>query len=184
MSPYWNHILANQVDISMGVLKSRGMSAVCIWGLRGIFFSYLYFLCSSPTVLCAALWQSSFLRMYHTNSNTPNFWGNDLRAYFWPSAITPPGGVSFFTTIPPVSLVTIHPSRTPFLHLRHWIHISAMSTKIKPPKTVTVPAVGDSPARRLSTLGRRLAQWRAQLRQRLEQHCCCWCGGRGGHYSY
>ncbi len=53
--------LANQADLSMCVLKSRGMSAVCTWGVRGIFFSDLYFLCSSLTVLCAALWRSSFL---------------------------------------------------------------------------------------------------------------------------
>ena len=66
----------------MCALKSRGMSAVCTWGLRGIFFLHLYFLCSSPTVLCAALWQASFLRMYRTISKTPNFMLKyELRAY-------------------------------------------------------------------------------------------------------
>jgi hypothetical protein len=72
----------------MCALKSCGMSVVCTWGLRGIFFLHLYFLCSSPTVLCAALWQPSFLRMYHTISNTPNFMLKyELCAYFWPSAV-------------------------------------------------------------------------------------------------
>ena len=67
----------------MCALKFRGMSAVCTWGLRGIFFLHLYFLCSSPTLLCAALWQASFLRMYRTISNTPNFMLKkyELRAY-------------------------------------------------------------------------------------------------------
>jgi len=37
----------------MCALKSRGMSVVCTWGLRGIFFHTNNFLCSSPTVLCA-----------------------------------------------------------------------------------------------------------------------------------
>ena len=37
----------------MCALKSRGMSVVCTWGLRGIFFHTCNFLCSSPTVLCA-----------------------------------------------------------------------------------------------------------------------------------
>ena len=61
----------------MCALKSRGMSVVCMYlGTNCDFFSYTctYFLCSSPTVLlCAALWQASFLRMYRTISNTPNF---------------------------------------------------------------------------------------------------------------
>jgi hypothetical protein len=57
----------------MCALKSCGMSAVCTWGLRGIFFLHLYFLCSSPTVLCAVLWQASFLCMYRTIPKTPNF---------------------------------------------------------------------------------------------------------------
>jgi len=91
----WTIRKANQADLSMCVLKSCGMSAVCTWGLRGIFFSYSYFLCSSPTVLCAALWQSSFLHMYRTISNTPYFMLKyELCAYFWPSAITPPGGLA------------------------------------------------------------------------------------------
>jgi len=37
----------------MRTLKSRCMSVVCTWGLRGFFFLHLYFWCSSPTVLCA-----------------------------------------------------------------------------------------------------------------------------------
>jgi hypothetical protein len=66
----------------MCALKSRGMSAVCTWGLREIFFLHMCFLCSSPMVLCTALWQASFLRMYRTMSKTPNFMLKyELRAY-------------------------------------------------------------------------------------------------------
>ena len=57
----------------MCALKSCGMSAVCTWGVRGFFFLTLVLFGSSPTVLCAALWQDSFLRMYRTISKTPNF---------------------------------------------------------------------------------------------------------------
>jgi hypothetical protein len=56
------------------------MSAVCTWGLRGIFFLTLTLF----VALCAALWrQASFLRrMYRTISKTPNFMLKyELRAY-------------------------------------------------------------------------------------------------------
>ena len=54
----------------MCALKSRGMSAVCTWGLRGIFFLtlVLFVLFSHGAVRCFV-----FLRMYRTISNTPNF---------------------------------------------------------------------------------------------------------------
>ena len=74
----------------MCTLISRGMSVACTWELRGIFFLHLYFSCSSPTVLCAALWQASFLRMYWTISNTPNFTNyvrtsDHLQSHYFPA---------------------------------------------------------------------------------------------------
>ena len=58
----------------MCALKSRGMSAVCTWELRGIFFLtllVLFVLFSHSTVLCAALF--SHVCTVCTISNTPNF---------------------------------------------------------------------------------------------------------------
>ena len=54
----------------MCALKSRGMSVVCTWELRGIFFLTLVLLVlfSHGAVRCFV-----FLRMYRTISNTPNF---------------------------------------------------------------------------------------------------------------
>ena len=51
-------------------LKSRGMSVVCTWELRGIFFLTLILLVlfSHGAVRCFV-----FLRMYRTISKTPNF---------------------------------------------------------------------------------------------------------------
>ncbi len=51
-------------------LKSRGMSVVCTWESRGIFFLtlVLFVLFSHGAVRCFV-----FLRMYRTISNTPNF---------------------------------------------------------------------------------------------------------------
>ena len=74
----------------MCALKSCGVSVVCTWELRGIFFLHLYFLCSSLTVLCTALWQASFLRMYWTISNTPNFMNyvrtsDHLQSHYFPA---------------------------------------------------------------------------------------------------
>ena len=57
----------------MCALKSRGMSAVCTWELRGNFFltHALFVLFSHSTVLCAALF--SHVCTVCTISNTPNF---------------------------------------------------------------------------------------------------------------
>ena len=54
----------------MCALKSRGMSVVCTWELRGVFFLtlVLFVLFSHGAVRCFV-----FLRMYRTFSNTPNF---------------------------------------------------------------------------------------------------------------
>jgi hypothetical protein len=54
----------------MCALKSRGMSVVCTWELRGICFLtlVLFVLFSHGAVRCFV-----FLRMYRTISNTPNF---------------------------------------------------------------------------------------------------------------
>ncbi len=75
MSPFWNHIFAKKGRFIH--VRSQISWYVCSMylGTKGDFFSYacMYFLCSSPTVLCAALWQASFLHMYRTISNTPNF---------------------------------------------------------------------------------------------------------------
>ncbi len=103
MYPFWNHILANQADLSMCVLKSCGMSAVCTWGVRGIFFQTCTFralLSQCCVLLCGGHLSYVEYHMYRTNSNTPNFLLKyKLRAYFWPSATIPPGGVYFF--VPP-----------------------------------------------------------------------------------
>ena len=54
-------------------LKSRGMSVVCTWELRGIFFLtlVLFVLFSHGAVRCAALF--SYVCTVCTISNTPNF---------------------------------------------------------------------------------------------------------------
>ena len=66
----------------MCALKSRGMSAVCTWGLRGIFFLTLelFVLISHGAVRCFVA--RLFLRMYRIMSKTPNFMLKyELRAY-------------------------------------------------------------------------------------------------------
>jgi hypothetical protein len=81
MWPFWNHILANQADLSMCVLKSHGMSAVCTWGLRGIFFlttctfcallprccvllcgSHLSYVCTEQTLILLIFWGMTCVR--------------------------------------------------------------------------------------------------------------------------
>ncbi len=67
----------------MCALKSRGMSVVCTWGLRGIFFLILVLFVLFPTVLCACVCvlfpayvlYNSPLSYVHTVlfSNTPDF---------------------------------------------------------------------------------------------------------------
>ena len=65
----------------------------------------MYFLCSSPTVLCAALWQASFLRrMYRTISKTPNFMLKyKLRAYAFGTYDHLPCAKAKKVLVPPVS---------------------------------------------------------------------------------
>ena len=98
MSLFWNHILANQANLSTCVLKSCGMSAVYTWGLRGIFFLLVLFVLFSHGAVCCYV-AVIFPTYVLYKLSCSNFLGNDPRAYFWPSAITPPGGVSFFTRL-------------------------------------------------------------------------------------
>jgi hypothetical protein len=60
----------------MCALKSRGMSAVCTWGLRGIFFlTLVLFELISHGASCALLCGRplSYVCTYRTISKTPNF---------------------------------------------------------------------------------------------------------------
>ncbi len=72
MSPFWNHILANLANLSMCLLKFPGTSAVCTWGLRGNFFSDLYFLVLSLPVSC---FLAVIFPTVRTNSNTLIYFG-------------------------------------------------------------------------------------------------------------
>ncbi len=72
MSPFWNHILAKKGRF----IHVRSQISWYVWSMYlgtkgGFFFLHLYFLCSSPTVLCAALF--SYVCTLCTISNTPNF---------------------------------------------------------------------------------------------------------------
>ena len=137
MSPFWNHILANQADLSMCVLKSHGMSAVCTWGLRGIFFltftfcalllqccvllcgSHLSYVCTVQvqTLILQSFWGMTYMR---TSDHLPS---HHLEASdFMPPSTTPHNSIATIEFTPPCN-------QTPFLHLRHWIHTSAMPTK-------------------------------------------------------
>ena len=109
----------------MCALQSRGMSVVCTWGLRGIFFLHLYFLWSSPTALCAVVWvlfptrtilynictPFSYTR-YVKFSNTPNFMSSTSCVLL---TICP------LTTWRPTS--NFKPPSNTSLHRHHWIHL-------------------------------------------------------------
>ena len=125
MSPFWNHILANLANLSMWLLKSRGSSAVCTWGLWGIFFQ-TYTFCALLPQCCVLLCGGHFLPMYCTNSNT--LFRNDTCVLV----------TSFGMTA--CALVTSAPRRQPsaittkrhlsLYHSTHrtWLHTSDQST--------------------------------------------------------
>ena len=139
----------------MCALKSCGMSVVCTWGLRGIFFPTYNFLCSSPTVLCAFVQVLSstyvpyniplslilrtcmLLTYFWPSAVSPILCWSRLRAYFWPSASHHPWRHLTLTSsllLPPPLTPSPQPSNS---HLRvtklHFHRIISPSCQKLPP---------------------------------------------------
>ena len=119
----------------MCALKSRGMSVVCTWGLRGAFSRLVFFLwfppahlvCHSP--LCKYVPNLPYV---YQNSNTPCFLGISTCAC-----------VLFVTSSPhhhwPSVIITAHP-----IHRHHWNQMSVMAKKPPPSESPMHPAMADS----------------------------------------
>ena len=126
MSPFWNHILANLADLSMWLLKSRGTSAVCTWGLWGVIFQ-TYTFCARLPQCCVLLCGSHFLPTYCTNSNTP--FQNDTCALA--ASLFGMTTCALVTSAPrqqPSAITTMR--RLSLYHSTHctWLHTSDQST--------------------------------------------------------